>query len=206
MAILGEEGEQVVGRRRPEPLTRLERQLEHPSPDVGQEDVDVVRVEAGLFRSSIEEERGMVDDVLVHGRGRGDEDGDARAPAPSGPPELLPGGRHGARISGQDRRVQASDVDAELERVGGDDAEDLAVAKAALDRSSLRWQVAAPIAADPRSRPEPLAERLAKSGEEDLDCRPRPAEDDRLAARAEEWEGPPIGERDRRAASAGRAI
>ena len=92
----------------------------------------------------------MVDDVLVDRGARGDEDRDARALAPPGPPELLPGRGDRSRVAGQDRHVEPADVDAELERVRGDDAEDLAVAQAVLDRPPLRRQVAAAVAADPR--------------------------------------------------------
>ena len=87
-----------------------------------------------------------------------------------------------------------------------DDAEDLAVAQAALDRPPLRGQVAAAVAADPRARPEVLAQRLAQPGEHDLDRHPRPAEDDRLAAGAQERQRPALGERQRRAARAGRGV
>ena len=56
-----------------------------------------------------------------------------------------------ARVAGEDRDVERADVDAQLERVRGDDAEDLAVAQPALDRPALRRQVAAAVAADPAS-------------------------------------------------------
>ena len=45
VALLGEEREQVVGRRRPEHLARFERQLERRGAQVGEQDVEVVRVE-----------------------------------------------------------------------------------------------------------------------------------------------------------------
>ena len=112
--------------------------------------MQVVRVEARLLGRALEQELGVVDDVLVDRRARGDEDRDARALPPAGPPELLPGRRDRARIAGQDRHVEPADVDAELERVRGDDAEDLAVAQAVLDRPALGRQVAAAVAADPR--------------------------------------------------------
>ena len=200
--LLGEERQQVVRGCRPEPLARLERQLERRGPQVGEEDVEVVRVQAGLLRRALEEELGVVDDVLVDRCARGDEHRDARPLAPAGPPELLPRRRDGARIAGQDRHVQATDVDAQLERVRGDDPEDLAVAQAMLDRAPFRRQVAAPVAADPAAGPEALAQRLAQPGQQDLDRDARAAEDDRLAPGPQERQGPALGERRGRAAGA----
>ena len=147
--LLGEEREQVVGRARPEHLARLERQLEGRRAQVGEQDVQVVRIEPGLLGRALEQELRVVDDVLVDRRARRDEDGDARALPPPGPPELLPGRRDRARVAREDRGVQPADVHPELERVRRDDAEDLAVAQAALDRPPLGRQVAAAIAADP---------------------------------------------------------
>src|SRR5439155_5816936 len=92
--------------------------------------------------------------------------------------ELLPGAGDGARVAGQDRDVERADVDAQLECVRRDDTEDLAVPQASLDRPALRRQVAAPVAPDPRSRPEVLAECFAKAGEDDLHGDPRPPEHD----------------------------
>ena len=92
--------------------------------------MQVVRVEAGLLGRALEQELGVVDDVLVDRGARGDEDRDARLQPPARPADLLPGRRDRARIAGEDRRVEPADVDPELEGVGGDDAEDLPVAQA----------------------------------------------------------------------------
>ena len=168
--------------------------------------MQVVRVEAGLLGRALEQELRVVDDVLVDRRPRRDEHRDAGALPATGPPELLPGGRDRARVAGQDRRVEAADVDAQLERVRGDDAEDLAVAQAVLDGPALGRQVAAAVAADPAARPAALAERLAQAGQQQLDRDPRPAEDDRLAAGAQERQRPALGEGHRRAARAARRL
>ena len=126
--------------------------------------------------------------------------------APARPSELLPRRGHRARVAGEDRHVEPADVDAELERVRRDDAEDLAVAQAALDRPPLGRQVAAAIAADAGPRPEPLAERLAQPGQQDLDGGPGATEDDRLAARSQERQRPAVRERVGRATGAGRRV
>ena len=202
MTLLGQERQQVVRRRRPEPLARLERQLERRGPQVGEEDVEVVRVQAGLLGRALQQELGVVDHVLVDRGARRDQHGDARALAPAGAAELLPGRRDRARIARQDRHVQAPDVDAQLEGVGGDDPEDLAVAQPVLDRAALGRQVAAPVAADPAARAVALAQRLAQAGQQDLDRDARAAEDDRLAPGPQERQRPALGERRGRAAGA----
>ena len=115
----------------------------------------------------------MVDHVLVDRRARRDEDRDARVLAPAGPPELLPRRGDRARVARQDRGVEPADVDAQLERVGRDDAEDLAVAQAALDRAPLRRQVAAAVAADARARA--ASSRAATRAGRSAAARPRPA-------------------------------
>ena len=148
----------------------------------------------------------MVDDVLVdRGAGR-DEDRDARPRPPAGPPELLPGRGDRARVAGHDRHVEPADVDAELERVGGDDAEDLAVAQPALDRPALGRQVAAAVAPDPTARAAALAQRLAQPGQQQLHGDPRAPEHDRLATGAQERQGPALGEGQGRAARPARRV
>ena len=199
MTLLGQEGEKVVGRPRAEDLARLERQLEGGRPQVRQQHVQVVRVEACFLGRPLEQELRMVDDVLVDRRSRGDQDRHARSLPPAGPAELLPGRRDGSRVAGKDRDIEATDVDAELERVGRDDAEDLAVAQAVLDRPSLGRQVAAAVAADAAARAVALAQGLAQAGQQQLDRDPRPPEHDRLAPGAQEGQCPALGERDGRA-------
>jgi hypothetical protein len=156
--------------------------------------VQVVRVEARLLGRALEEELGVMDDVLVDRGARGDEDRDARLQPPARPADLLPGRGHGPWIAGEDGRVQPADVDAQLEGVGRDDAEDLPVTQALLDGAAFGGQVAAPIAAHARAGSVALAQGLAQAGQEDLDRDPRPPEHDRLAAGPQERQGPALGE------------
>ena len=203
---LGEEREQVVRGPRPEPLAGLERQLERRGPDVGEQDVEVVRVQPRLLRPPAEDELRVVDHVLVHGRRRGHQHGHAHVAAPPRAAHLLPGPGDGSRVAGEHRHVQAADVDAQLEGVRADDPQHLAVPQAALDRPSLRGQVAAPVAADAVARPEVLAQRLAQVREHDLDRHPRLPEDHGLAPGAQERQRPALGERQGGAARPGGGV
>ncbi len=142
----------------------------------------------------------MVDDVLVDRCARRDQDGHARLLAATGAPELLPCRGDRARIACEDRCIEPADVDSQLERVGRDHAEDLAVAEAALDRPPLRRQVAAAVAADPGARAATLAQQFAQAGQKQLHRDARAPEHDRLATCPQEWQGPSLGEVHRRAA------
>ena len=168
--------------------------------------MEVVRVEPRLLGRVLEQELGMVDDVLVD-RGTGcDEDRDARALPPAGPTELLPRGSHRTRVAGEDRDIEPPDVHAELEGIRRDDAEDLAITKPAFDRPPFRRQVAAPIPSHAAAWTEAFAQRLAQPGQQQLDRDPRSAEDDRLSSGAEERQRPALGERHRRAARSARRL
>ena len=86
VALLGEEGEQVVCGRAAERLAGVERQLEGRRAQVRQEDVEVLRVEPGLLGRAVEEVVGVARDEPVHGAGARDEDRDADVAA-AGPPD-----------------------------------------------------------------------------------------------------------------------
>ena len=137
VAFLGEEREQVVRGHAGQRVARVERHLEGRGANVGEEDVQVRRIQPGLLRRGIEQVVGVRGDELVDGPRARDEDRDARFAAATGAAHLLPGRRDRARIARQDRRIQPTDVDAQLERVGADHAEHIARAQA-----RPRWRAA----------------------------------------------------------------
>ena len=61
---------------------------------------------------------------------------------------LLPGAGDGARVAADHYRIHPADVHAEFERVGADQAEQLAVQKSALKRAALLWPVTGAVGAD----------------------------------------------------------
>ena len=207
MALLAQEREQVVGRARPEHLAGLERQLERRRPEVGEQDVEVVRIEARLLGRALEQELRVVDDVLVDRRARGDEDRDAGPGPPPGPAELLPrrrrsspGSRPGSTTSSRPMSTPSSRAFV---------ATTPRISPSRRPRSIARrsvGQVAAAIAADPRPRAVALAERLAQPGQEQLDRDARPPEHDRLAAGPQERQRPALGQGHGRAAGAARRV
>ena len=72
-----EEGQQRLGLGRAETLARLERQLEAGGLEVAEQDVQVVRIQAGLLGRRVEQELRMLDDVAVDRPAAGDQDRDA---------------------------------------------------------------------------------------------------------------------------------
>ena len=141
---------------------------------------------AALLDRRAEEVVGVLRDELVERRRVGDQHRHRGARAPAGAARLLPGRGDGARIAHQHRRVEAADVDPELERVRGDDPEHRALAQPALDLAALERQVAAAVAADDAFGARLRLERLLQVGHEHLGREPRGGEHDRLQPLAEE--------------------
>ena len=92
---------------------------------------------------------GVAAEELVERVLAGDVDRQAAAAAPRPAPHLAQAG-DGAGEGDADRRVELADVDAELERVGGDHREQLAGREPGLDLAPLLRRVAAAVGRDPR--------------------------------------------------------
>ena len=82
----------------------------------------------------------------------GDVEGDAVAAPPRPAPHLAQAGDR-AGEGDADRGVELADVDAELERVGGDHGEQLAAGELGLDLAPLLGRVAGAVGRDPRRQP-----------------------------------------------------
>ena len=95
-----------------------------------------------------EELLGVAAEELVERVLAGDVDGEAAAAAPRPAPHLPQAG-DGAGEGDADRRVELADVDPQLERVGGDDREQLAGGQPRLDLAPLLRRVAAAVGRDP---------------------------------------------------------
>ena len=108
---------------------------------------------------------------------------------PPRPPGPLPGAGDRPGVAGQHRDVERPDVDAELEGVGRDDAQDLARPQALLDLPPLERQVAAAVAADEALFLDRRLDVLFEVGQQDLGDEAAAGEDDRLEAVLEEDRG-----------------
>ena len=158
---------------------------------MSQQDVEVVRIEAGFFGGRVQQELGMLHNVAVHRAAAGDEHGHAGSmPAPC-PTHLLPRSGNRARVTRQDRHVELAHVDAEFQGVRAHDSEQGSVAKAAFHCSTLRWQIPASIAANQGARAASEPQRFTQVGEHQLHGYTRSPKDQGLAAGSEERKGPP---------------
>ena len=163
-----------------------QRQLVGGRDHVPRGDLLVLVVEDRRLHRAADELVGVAAEELVERVLAGDVDGEAAPAAPRPPPHLAQAG-DGAGEGDADRRVELADVDAQLERVGGDDGEQLAVGQPRLDLAPLLRRVAAAVGGDPR-RQLGLAARLQRLAGEALDqLDPAPAleEADRPHARGE---------------------
>ena len=101
--------------------------------------------------------------------------------AASGPAPHLAQARHRAREGHAERRVQIPDVDAELERVGGHDRQQIALREALLDLAALRRRVAGAVGRDALRQigPPRVLEPLAREALDQLHTSARLQEADR---------------------------
>ena len=162
-----------------------ERQLVRRARDLRAEHERVLRVHDRALGRAAGELGRMRDVPLVELVVAGDEH---RGRAPVGAaraPGLLPHRRQRAREAVEHDRVEAADVDAELERVRGRDAEQPPARELELELAALRREVAGPVRGDPRAEP----------GLDLLEPRARVLRDELGAAAA-------AGERERRVAGA----
>ena len=135
----------------------LKGQLEGRALEVAEEDVQVIRIQQGVFRALAKEIIRVADDILVDRGGRGHIKYDAGALAAASAAGLLPGRSNGARVAAQHTGVQRADVDAEFQGVGGDDRVYIAGSQALFDLAALCGEVSAAIAAHPAR----VAQRIA---------------------------------------------
>ena len=126
----------------------LERALVRGAQHVLRVDLLVLVVEDRVLDRAVEELVGVAAEELVERVVARDVDGEPAAAAAGAAPLLAErGDRAGERDA--DRGVERADVDAELERVGGDDAEQLALDELALELAPLLGRVAGAVGRDP---------------------------------------------------------
>ena len=127
-----------------------QRELLGGGRQVRAQDVRVVGVEHRRLDRGAEQRLGVVHQEGVERIVARDEDADRVAARAAGAAELLLQCGPGAGEADADDRVEPGDVDAELERVGAGQAQQVTVAQTLLELAALLGQVAAAIGRDPR--------------------------------------------------------
>ena len=125
-ALVLERGQLAAHLDGAEALGLADRQLEGRALEVVHQDERVVGIDPRVLGRRAEEIVGMRRHELIERRAGRDQHRRRGFGAPPGPARLLPHRGDRSRVAGQDRGVQVADVDAELERVRGHDAERLA--------------------------------------------------------------------------------
>ncbi len=125
-----------------------EREFPGGAPQMRLQDVRVRGVDHRGFGGTFEQVGGVVHEVLVQRIVLGNQDRERVGVPATGSPHLLPHGGAGARVAGEDGGVERADVDAQLQRTGGCDRQQLAVGQLALDATPVLGEVAGPVALD----------------------------------------------------------
>ena len=112
------------------------------------EDARVRVVEDRRLDAPLEQRLRLAHEVLVERVLARDEHGEPVAAAAGAAP-LLAQARDRPGEAGRDHAVEQADVDPQLERVGGGDAEQLAGGESPLDVPALRGCVAGPVGREP---------------------------------------------------------
>src|SRR5579864_3674641 len=126
----------------------VDRRLERGGGDVPVEHARIRVIEDRRLDAAAEQLLGLAHEVLVERVLRRDEHREAVAAAPGTAP-LLAQARDRSGEADRDRAVEQADVDAELERIGRRDAEQLALDEAPLDVAALLGRVAGAVRREP---------------------------------------------------------
>src|SRR5260370_5803293 len=151
LACLGEPFDQALSIRRKQPqVVRFERPLGGRADEVTELDGGIARVYRRLFDRLTEKCLGMLNVILVERVVAGDEHDHRLAVSP--PPNaagLLPEAHVAAGVACQDRHVERTHVDAQLERISRDDATQLPAAQPGLDLGAVVGAVPSFVCTDP---------------------------------------------------------
>ena len=168
--------------------------------------VGVVGVEDRRLDRRAEQRLGVGDEVGVERVVAGDQHAEGVLRAAAGPPDLLPERRPGAGEAGDQHRVEAADVDAELEGVGGGQADQVAPAQRGLERAALLGEVAAAVGRDPAGqRRVDLGEQLGRGRRHLLGAAARADERERAHVLGDQV-GEQVGDLGRRGPAHRRAV
>src|SRR5690349_8746092 len=117
-----------LSRQRAKAFAFLERQFEHGTAQVLEQDQQMIGIDQRLLRGTIEKIFGVMRQELVKRTRGGNHDRSCGFKSASGATRLLSGGGDRARITDQDRRAQPADVDSQFEGVRSYDSFDRSVA------------------------------------------------------------------------------
>ncbi len=166
-------------------VTVSQRELVRRARDLGPGDERVVGVHDHRFGRPVQQLRRVAGVPLVELVVTGNEHRGRASVGATGAADLLPHRRQRSREAVEHHRVERPDVDAELERAGGDDPAELAVRELRLELASLGGEVAGAVCGH-RGRVSVLRERAARVGGDELGPFAAASERQRLVAVGDE--------------------
>src|SRR5665648_74194 len=113
-----------------------------------EQDQQVIRIDKGLFGRTFQEIIRVMRQELIERGSRSDKDGNSRIVTTPGPTGLLPSAGNCARVTYQQSGSQATNVDAQLEGIGGNHKAGMPGAQAFFDLAALPGQIAGTITTD----------------------------------------------------------
>ena len=146
--------------------------------DVPQQDVEIIRVNERIFRRTCKEILRMVDNILVKRRRRCNQNRQRCILSPPCTACLLPCAGNRTGIAAEHACIQLSDIDAQLQRVGGNHCADFTLAQTAFDFAPQRGQITATIAADSSRVAKRVFDTFFQMTRQYFDCQTGFAEND----------------------------
>ncbi len=151
--------------------------------------MQVVGIDERPLGRRVEEIGRVANDELIERRAAGHHHRGGSAGPPPRASRALPRGGDRARISRHDADIERADVDAEFQRVGGDDGPHRTVAQPLLDLAATVRQIPAAIAADALLRPGLPLEIVLQVRRQNLGGETALGKDDELEVALEEFGG-----------------
>ena len=137
-----------LGRQATKTLVQAKGQFKQGAADVVEQNQQMVGINQPALGGTPKQGLGMMGQELVDGRRRGQQDGNRRGIAATGPPGLLIGGGQRTGIADQQGRAQPADVDAQFEGIGRHHQAHFTGAQTLFDLAPMGGQITRAVAAN----------------------------------------------------------
>ena len=104
---------------------------------VTEQDLQIIGIDKSTFRAATKKIFRMLNNVLVQGRAGGHQHRQRSVLTTASTPGPLPGGSDGARVTGHHHGIERPDIDAQFQRVGGNNGADFPVTQIPFNFTTL---------------------------------------------------------------------
>ena len=166
-----------------------EGQFKRSTLHVGEQDVQVVRVDERVFRRRVKKVVGITRDKLIDRRTRRHQHR-RRSPRPSPrAARSLPCGGDGSRVAGHNRHVEGTDVDAELQRAGGHHAPYVPIPQTTFNLTPSQWEISPAVSTNDLRSAGRSGKRVLHVRRQNFGGQPALREHDDLQATLQKFDG-----------------